>query len=225
MSAPNRLSPMASYYVRRLVQSRKELLEQTLPDPTLLETALLEPEVFLNRLSLEALEYLQRVNNLEILARAYQNLSKDQRYPGETKEVEKQILAVLGLDKLLENAVGLNTLQPADTKLPDLVAKQALEILQELVASGTTYLGPKISSEYWILSRPSKEWLDAFTLSGNHQLMWSGSNDVVLSDQELEDLKTWVKTYIKKCSQIIHGFHEMIDVEKLKPFSIVEQDL
>jgi hypothetical protein len=223
MSVSTRLSPMASYYVRRLVQSRKGLLEQVLQDTALLEAALLEPEMFLSRLSLEPLERLQRVNNLEIFARAYQNLSKDSRHPEETKEVEKQILASLGLDQLLDSSV-VEVVLSAEAPQA-LTAGLALEIMQSLLSSGSSYLGPKITGEYWALSRPSKEWLNAFVMNSTHHLLWSGSREAVFTEEEQVDLQIWVKTYIKKCSQIIHGFHEMIDLEKLKPLSIAVQDL
>jgi hypothetical protein len=224
MSASTKLSPMAIYYVRRLVQSRKDLLEQMLQDPVLVEAALSEPEALLDRLSLPDLERLQRVNNLEILARAYQNLSKEGRHPTELKEIERQILTTLGFQNLEASALS-NLLKDAPkSAAPALSAREALEVLQGILTSSSSYLGPKIASEYWISSRPPKEWLDSFILNTNHKLLWSGSHDERVSGQKLEDLQVWVKTYIRKCSHIIHGFQDMIDTERLKSLSISSQD-
>ncbi len=227
MSASDRLSPMASYYVRRLVQNRRDLIAQTLQDPATLEAALLEPEALLSRLSLQPMEYLQRVNNLEIFARAYQNLSKENRYPEETKEIEKQILAALGVDVALEaNAVNnsaSSVSQPTEAA-DQVVGKQALEILQSLMTSSKSYLGPKITGDYLMLSRPSEPWLESFTIDSRHQLEWSGSAEAVLTDLQVEDLKAWVQAYLKRCSQIIHNFYETIDPEKLKLLSSSPQD-
>lgn len=224
MSASTKLSPMAIYYVRRLVQSRKDLLEQTLQDPSSVEAALSEPEELLNRLSLQDLERLQRVNNLEILARAYQNLSKEGRHPTELKEIERQILTTLGLQNV-EASTFPNPLQnPAKPTALTLSAKEALDILQGILTSGSNYLGPKIASEYWISSRPSKEWLDSFVLNGSHKLQWNGAREAQVSGQKLEDLQDWVKTYIKKCSHIINGFQEMIGAERLQSLAISIQD-
>jgi hypothetical protein len=215
MSASTRLSPMAIYYVRRLVQSRKDLLEQIQQDPALAGHSSLEPEVLLNRLSLPDLEHQQRINNLEILARAYQNLSKDDRHIREAKEVERQILAALGIEN--DDAPILpNPLQDLNSIAPALSAKAALEALQGILKISSNYLGPKIASEYWISSRPSEDWLSAFTVNSNHQLLWSGDRDQRVSGQKLEDLQAWVRAYIEKCSHIIHGFDEMIDPERLK---------
>lgn len=224
MSAPNRLSPMASYYIRRLVESHRESLLKV-EAPSLLETALLEPEVLLTRLKLEPFEHLQRINNLEILARAYQNLAKHQRYPEETREIENQILATFGLETALKNAAQLSEILLEETSPPSVSAKQALEVLQGLLISGKLYLGPKISTEYWILAQPQKDWLESITMSRSYQLGWSGLDNIVLSQQQIEDLRAWAIAYITKCSQIIHGFHEMINLERIKLLSITEQDL
>jgi hypothetical protein len=225
MSVSTRLSPMAIYYVRRLVQSRKDLLEQALQNPALVEAALAEPEELLNRLALQDLERLQRVNNLEILARAYQNLAKDSRHPAELKEIERQILTTLGLENVEESALP-NPLQDSPKSVaPSLSAREALEVLQGILASSSNYLGPKIAGEYWLASRPAKEWLNSFILNSNHKLLWSGAHEERVSEQKLEDLQTWVKTYIEKCSQIIHGFQDMIDAERLKALSISNQEL
>jgi hypothetical protein len=222
MSASTKLSTMAIYYVRRLVQSRKDLLEQTLQDPALVETSLLEPETLLDRLSLQDLERLQRVNNLEILARAYQNLAKDGRYPTELKEIERQILTTLGIQNLEDSAMANPLQNPVQ---PEISTREALEALQGILTSSSNYLGPKIASEYWIASRPPKEWLESFILNTNHKLLWSGTYEEKVAGQKLEDLQIWVKTYIQKCSRIIHGFQDMLDTERLKSLSISMQDL
>jgi hypothetical protein len=95
MSSSNKLSPMASYYVRRLIQSHKDLFN-TMTDPAVSDLTLLEPEEILHRVVMNPSERLQRVNNLEILARAYQNLTTDKRHPEQLKQVERQILLLLG---------------------------------------------------------------------------------------------------------------------------------
>jgi hypothetical protein len=224
MSASTKLSPMAIYSVRRLVQSRKDLLEQTLQDSSLVEAALAEPESLLNRLTLQDLERLQRINNLEILARAYQNLSKEGRHPTELKEIERQILTTLGLQNVEAEAFP-NPLQiPTQPKVLTLSIKETLEALQGILTSSSNYLGPKIASEYWVSSRPPKEWLDSFVLNGSHKLQWNGAYEEQISGQKLEDLQDWVKTYIKKCSHIINGFQEMIGAERLQALAISIQD-
>ncbi len=224
MSASTKLSPMAIYYVRRLVQSRKDLLEQTLQDPALVEASLSEPEALLNRLPLQDLERLQRINNLEILARAYQDLSKGGRHPTELKEIERQILTTLGIQNL-EDSVMVDPLQnPIEPEVPTISTREALEALQGILTSSSNYLGPKIASEYWLASRPPKAWLDSFILNTNHKLLWSGAYEEKVAGQKLEDLQTWVKTYVQKCSHIIHGFQDMIDTDRLKSLSISIQD-
>jgi hypothetical protein len=224
MSSASKLSPMASYCVRRLIQARKETIAKTGSDPSQsASTILLEPEEILKSLALSEAAYFQRINNLEVLARAYQNLTTEGQHPEELKILELQILGLLNL-----SIVGSgNDTQTAisSSNLSKVKMSDALEILQDLLQFGSTYLGPKISNDYFTHSRPTVTWLECFTIQGNNKLTLNGVTSDSLQGQQLEDIQQWVKTYIKKCSLIINGFYTMVNPNHLKRLFISLNDV
>ncbi|HEY9825594.1 MAG TPA: hypothetical protein V6D19_09110, partial [Stenomitos sp.] len=65
MSSSPKLSPMAGYYVRRLMQLQKDSILQAASaasDELISESVSLEPEEILNQLQLTDSERLQRIN-------------------------------------------------------------------------------------------------------------------------------------------------------------------
>lgn len=215
---------MASYCVRRLIQARKETIEKTGADPSQsTSTILLEPEEILKSLALSETAYFQRINNLEVLARAYQNLTAEGQHPEELKILELQILALLNLSVINSgNApqTAISSSNSAKVKMSD-----ALEILQDLIQFSSTYLGPKISNDYFTNSRPAVGWLECFIIQGNNKLTLNGVASDSLQDRQLEDIQQWVKTYIKKCSLIINGFYTMVNPNHLKRLFIALNDV
>jgi hypothetical protein len=219
---------MASYYVRRLIQSHKEVILQTTADPNFSEIIALEPEEIIKRLVADASEHFQRINNLEILARAYQNLASEGRHPQQLKEVEKQILNLLGISGAA-NLVIPESSQPAaasDNFIPkEFTIAKALEILKALLKCGEQYLGPKISRDYFTSSCPSSLQQSGFSFQENSQLKVNRSMTDMLQGQELEDFKGWIKAYINRCSSIINGFDNLVNQEHLAYCSISSQDI
>jgi hypothetical protein len=228
MSSSNKLSPMASYYVRRLIQSHKEVILQTTADPNFSEIIALEPEEIIKRLVADASEHFQRINNLEILARAYQNLFSEGRHPQQLKEVEKQILSLLGFPNAVSLAIQANPQQVAapDTFIPkEVTIAKSIEILKGLLKSGEQYLGPKISKDYFVNSCPPSLLQSGFSFQEGAQLKVNRSMTDILQGQELEDFKGWIKAYINRCSSIINGFDNLVNQDHLASCSISSQDI
>jgi hypothetical protein len=228
MSSSNKLSPMASYYVRRLIQSHKEALLQTTVDPNFSEIILLEPEEIIKRLVADSSEHFQRINNLEILARAYQNLTSEGRHPQQLKEVEKQILLLLGISSAVTQAVQANTQRlaaPEDFIPKEFTVAKAVEILKGLSKCGEQYLGPKISRDYFMNSCPPSLQQNGFSFQENYQLKVNRSMTDTLQGSELEDFKQWIKAYINRCSSIINGFDDLVNQDHLAYCSISSQDI
>jgi hypothetical protein len=225
MSSTSKLSPMASYCVRRLIQARKETILKTASDPSQLATMmLLEPEEILKSLALNETVYFQRLNNLEILARAYQNLTTEGQHPEELKILELQILGLLNLP-IVSDSDNLQSDLSSSSSPQKIKMSEALEILQDLIKFGSTYLGPKIINDYFINARPAAAWLDCFIITGNNKLTLNGAVSDNLQGQQLEDIQLWVKTYIKKCSLIINGFYTMVNPTHLKRLFIGLNDV
>lgn len=216
---------MASYCVRRLIQARKETILKTASDPSQLASMmLLEPEEILKSLALNETVYFQRLNNLEVLARAYQNLTTEGQHPEELKILELQILGLLNLP-IVSDSNNLQSPLSSSSSSQKIKLSEALEILQDLIKFGSTYLGPKITNDYFTNARPTAVWLECFIISGNNKLTLNGAVSDNLQDQQLEDIQLWVKTYIKKCSLIINGFYTMVNPTHLKRLFIELNDV
>jgi hypothetical protein len=219
---------MASYYVRRLIQSHKEVILQTTADPNFSDIIALEPEEIIKRLVADASEHFQRINNLEILARAYQNLSSEGRHPQQLKEVEKQILNLLGIPNAVSLAIQANPQRVVapETFIPkEVTIAKSIEILKGLLKSGEQYLGPKISKDYFVNSCPPSLLQSGFSLQEDAQLKVNRSMTDILQGQELEDFKGWIKAYINRCSSIINGFDNLVNQDHLAYCSISSQDI
>lgn len=230
MSSSPKLSPMAGYYVRRLMQLQKDSILQAASaasDELISEGISLEPEEILNQLQLTDSERLQRINNLEVLARAYQSLSTSGQHPEETKQIEGQIFATLGLVSTGSQAVPSIVDPPAEaqgTVIQALTVGRAVEILQSLLEQGGMYLGPKIASHYLALSRPENPSLDQLVLYEDHRIHTTSPKMELLDELSRELLRSWIQAYVKKCSGIIQGFHKMLDSGVLSHFSLSAQD-
>jgi hypothetical protein len=217
---------MAGYYVRRLIQQHKELLLQTTANAALPEGTLPEAEEILNRLATDPSERLQRINNLEILARAYQNLVEDGRHPEQLKAVEKQVLQLLGVssfegDKKTDQAAAT----PDALIRKEYTIAKVVEILQALLKCGEMYLGPKISRTYFVVSCPASLQLNGFSFKEDGQLKVSRAMTDLVQGQEIEDVKQWIKLYINRCSGIILGFDSLVNQEHLAYCSISRQEI
>jgi hypothetical protein len=228
MSSSNKLSPMASYYVRRLIQSHKDLLH-TMTDSAPPDLTLLEPEEILQRVVPNPSERLQRVNTLEILARAYQNLTTDGRHPEQLKQVERQIFQLLGFsdaERLGANQKPEVAAAPLQTAIrQEFTIAKSVEILEALLQCGERYLGPRISRDYFVGSCPESLQIKGFGFKENHQLKVSRAMTDTLQGQEAEDLKAWIQLYIDRCSGIIHGFDALVNQDHLTYCSISRQKI
>ena len=228
MSSSNTLSPMAGYYVRRLLQSQKASLSKQMEHASLSEAMLQEPELILNHLVKNLAERLQRLNNLEILARAYQKLFSDGQHPEQLMNVEKQILMVLGFSDpvTLGTALESDIVSATENKNQKaLTISKSIEIMEALVKCGERYLGPKIARDYCMVTCPESLKHNGFTFQENHHFQVNRPLTDILLDKEADDFKAWVKHYIRQCSTIIGGFDALVDQQHLAYCSISHQDI
>jgi hypothetical protein len=220
---------MASYYVRRLIQSHKDLLHTT-TDSAPSDLTLLEPEEILHRVVMNPSERLQRINNLEILARAYQNLTTDKRHPEQLKQVERQILLLLGFSDAAISGSNQKPEVATATPLETVIRKEfsiakSVEILEALLKCGELYLGPRIAKDYFSGSCPESLQLKGFEFKEDHQLKVSRAMTDTLQGQDAEDFKAWIKLYMSRCSSIIHGFDALVNQDHLADCSIDRKEL
>jgi hypothetical protein len=228
MGLSNTLSPMAGYYVRRLLQSQKASLLKQIEHASLSEAMLQEPEAILNHLVTNPAERLQRFNNLEILARAYQKLAADGQHPEQLTNVEKQIMMALGFSNpaMLDTALKSDMVSANENEnRKALTIAKSIEIMEDLVKCGERYLGPKITRDYCMVTCPASLKQNGFTFQENHQFKVTRPLTDVLLDKEADDFKTWVKLYIRQCSTIIGDFDALVNQQHLAYCSISHQDI
>jgi hypothetical protein len=228
MGSSNTLSPMAGYYVRRLLQSQKTLLQAQMEQASLSEAMLQEPEAILKQLVTNPAERLQRFNNLEILARAYQQLVADGQHPEQLVNVEKQILTVLGFTEAGLSGAAQNSEMPplvSNQNQATLTIAKTIEIMEDLVKCGERYLGPKIARDYCIGTCPESLKLNGFTFENNLHLKVNRPLTDTLQGKEADDFKIWVKLYIRRCSSIIGGFDALVNPQHLALCTISRQEM
>lgn len=220
---------MAGYYVRRLLQSHKNL-PHIITDSAASDLTLLEPEEILHRVVTNPSERLQRISSLEILARAYQNLTSDGRHPEQLKQVERQVLQLLGFS----DAETLGSKQksevaaaaPLETAIrTEFAIAKSIEILQALLKCGELYLGPRISRDYFVSSCPESLQLKGFEFTEDQQPNINRAMTDTLQGQEAEDFKAWIKLYLSRCSSIIHEFDALVDQDHLDYCSITRKKI
>jgi hypothetical protein len=225
--ASNKLSPMAGYYVRRLIQSQKASLLKQMEYASISEAMLQEPEVILNHLIINPSERLQRLNNLEILARAYQQLVSDGQHPEQLGKLEKQITMTLGFSDAALGAAQSSerTSSSANIGQNSLTIAKTVEIMEDLVKCSEHYLGPKIAREYCMATCPEPLKLNGFTFQDDRQLKVTRPMTDILQGNEADDFKAWVKLYVRRCSTIIGGFGALANQQHLALCGISSQEI
>jgi hypothetical protein len=215
MAVSFKLSPMSSYYLRRLVQAQKDMLLKS-GDPEFAATMVqLDPEGMLSRVGLAEGEIALRVKELEVLTRAHQSLSSSGTYIQEMKDLELQIFTLLGWN-VSQNA----TTEVGAPQTVTLNGTEALNILQDLLKTSASYLGGKISGDYLRAVCPVEAWANQLIIQKGNVLELNILTEQTLSDVELANVKAWVIQFVQRCSTIIGGFHEIANQDDFKALSI-----
>jgi hypothetical protein len=227
MGASNKLSPMAGYYVRRLIQAQKASLLEQMEYASISEAMFQEPEAILNHLITNPSERLQRLNNLEILARAYQQLVADGQHPEQLINVEKQIMMVLGFSEAAALGAAQNSVMKssrANISQNTLTIAKTVEIIEDLLKCSERYLGPKIARDYCTDTFPESLKLNGFTFQDDRQLKANRPLTDILQESEAEDFKAWIRLYLRRCSTIIGGFGTLVNQQHLAFCGISNQE-
>jgi hypothetical protein len=123
------------------------------------------------------------------------------------------------------NPVQMNISEPS-FELP-IVGKTMLAWLEEIIAISNNYFGPLAQGNYWRKSRA--QIIDEFPFVSN----WSvdhfskiSCNEVILTqaltDDDIQGLRCWVKTFIEECERIIVNFRAILNNSDL---SFLAKDL
>jgi len=104
----------------------------------------------------------------------------------------------------------------------DVTIEQLLNALNHLSQFSSSYIGTKLTANYWQLTRPDSQWLDNFRINRSAELVFSGAATECVSSLEHQLVKEWAAAFITHCSQIILNLPVMIEQRGL---SEVEQSI
>ncbi len=95
---------------------------------------------------------------------------------------------------------------------------QLIETLNTLTQKSNHYLGATITAKYLEKARPGCEWLTNFTIEKNGSISFVGSLTQIVGQMELKWYQQWVKEFVNSCSNIIHGFENVVEENQIIPF-------
>jgi hypothetical protein len=88
---------------------------------------------------------------------------------------------------------------------------ELLDALNKLSHFTTQYLGKVVVTNYWKSSRPTSSWLAEFEVDRSGQISHPKQAVITCDPEQLQQIQSWVVTYIKRCKQVIRNFDQMLE--------------
>ncbi|MBL1176097.1 hypothetical protein [Pantanalinema sp. GBBB05] len=102
---------------------------------------------------------------------------------------------------------------------PEVTIKDLIAALNHLSKFTTQFLGTHVIVNYWKSTRPNHEWLNNFQVDRSAQLSFSSSIPQellqTLSHEQQNWIREWITAFIKRCSQVIRDFPQLIEQKAL----------
>ncbi|NCJ07677.1 hypothetical protein GS597_14390 [Synechococcales cyanobacterium C] len=121
----------------------------------------------------------------------------------------------------------LTKLQIASPELPEpnLTFAEVNLALNRLSETVCEFLGPKLTVNFWLSSRPDYGWLRQFEVSETTHLTFMGDEKMAVSAVQHLCIREWTRNFMKQCSHIVHDLPSRIensgmDVRQRKALSI-----
>jgi hypothetical protein len=86
----------------------------------------------------------------------------------------------------------------------------ALNYLSHFVSN---YLGQKITSNFWNISRPENEWLFQFEINCNCEIKFRGDRDNKINSLAILSLREWTRRFMNQCCKLIHDLPKRLEKE------------
>ncbi|MDX2230121.1 MAG: hypothetical protein NW220_10810 [Leptolyngbyaceae cyanobacterium bins.349] len=97
--------------------------------------------------------------------------------------------------------------------------QDAIAALNQLSQFTTQYLGTHVIANYWKSTRPAHDWLTQFQIDRSAQISVINANpqllQAALTDEQQTWLQQWVAEFIKRCTQVIRDFPNLIQQKAL----------
>jgi hypothetical protein len=114
------------------------------------------------------------------------------------------------------------TITDSPTKLVSAKTAQQEYKLDELLAAlnklshfTTQYLGKVVVTNYWKSSRPTSTWLSEFEVDRSGQISHPKQAAISCDPEQIQQVKSWVVAYIKRCKLVIRNFDQMLEQDCL----------
>lgn len=103
-------------------------------------------------------------------------------------------------------------LKPVSPKTPpqDYKLDELLDALNKLSHFTTQYLGKVVVTNYWKSTRPDASWLKEFEVDRNGQISHPQQKTLSCKPEQVQQMREWVATYVKRCKQVIRNFDQML---------------
>lgn len=215
---PTKISPMTTYYVRRLYRQKDPYLSQVEDMGDDFSTCLDLEQVLKSLYNEGELNLMAR--QLETLVQYHQGLTAQGHASGpQLKEVEQRIFAILGESpSAAAQASGTRSPSPSSSTSPDqpsITVKQLLRILNQLQEAGTTYLGTAITANYLQSARPDQDWFEQFQVQRSQPVTFTGDLSQALDAPQRDLSQKWVKRFVQSCTQVIAKFPNIVNLDGL----------
>lgn len=93
--------------------------------------------------------------------------------------------------------------------------EECVVTLNDLSQFVCNYLGPKITSNFWIMTRPGREWLSNFQIKSSAKIEFLGSVQTSVSPLQHLFIREWTNAFMNQCSQIIKDLPSRVDQDFL----------
>lgn len=116
-----------------------------------------------------------------------------------------------------ENIQEINSIHNDSEKIVDssLDIGQILNALNLLSQFVCCYLGPKVTSNFWNISRPKDEWLNQFEIKFSSEIIFSGNLEESISPLKTLSIREWTRNFMKQCCQLIRDLPERLKKENI----------
>jgi hypothetical protein len=193
MTGLTRLSPMTSYYLRKLLGERQETLINPQGDQINIET-------IIGQIGQSQSAGAGALRALDGLVQLHQTLATSYAAPeSQLVELERQIFSALGLQAVIKS----NSVHEGISLSQKLSVGDCITILQKVRQGLVNYIGTTIVSNYLLESRPEGEWWEQFTIDRKQGVIYTGNSAEQLTPEQQQRFDQWVNLFTQRCAEII----------------------
>lgn len=95
-------------------------------------------------------------------------------------------------------------------EIPDSV-EELVYILNEMSKIVCSYLGPKITSNFWQITRPKHEWLNHFQIKSSSAIEFNGPLNSSVTPLQHLFVREWTNAFMNQCITIVRDLPSHID--------------